>query len=222
MENGDIRLAIGVRLSWTHCPSDYHFSFTCMKKWPDYRLIKCCDGPIDVMANRIVQQALEFDCTHIIFLDADMTFQEDTIPRLLGHNKDIVGGLCFKKKPPFDPVLLEGEPYKAVTMRDYPPNELVEVVGTGLACLMVKAEVFDALSYPWFEFRRLPDGRMVGEDIGFCYSAIEAGYKVYVDTGVKTEHLSICRVGEDLHRLYRMLLENGLIDKRSEIDFPIQ
>lgn len=41
--------------------------------------------------------AMEFarhhrDCTHLLFIDSDVLVPPDTIPRLMAHNKDIVGG----------------------------------------------------------------------------------------------------------------------------------
>jgi GT2 family glycosyltransferase len=202
------KLAIGIPLSWPYCPSDFFFSYAMMKKPAGNQLIKASSGPIDVMRNMIARKAFELKCTHLLFLDADMVYPEDTIPKLLSHNKDIVGGLCFKKGPPFDPTIMIGEPYRTKILTDYPENELVEVTATGTACLLINMRVFEDVDYPWFQFTKSEEGRPVGEDVGFCYRAKAAGYSVYVDTSVKTEHISFVRVGEDLHKFHAWTMKN--------------
>ena len=48
--------------------------------------------------NRIAKMFLESDCTHLLFLDTDLQFHEDTIKRLLDHDKDIICGVYPKKQ----------------------------------------------------------------------------------------------------------------------------
>ena len=95
-----------------------------------------------------------------------MVYPADTIMRLLSHDKDIIGALTFKRWPPFNPIVYEGEPYK-MSLMDPIPDGLVEVTATGTGCLMIKMGVFDHIDYPWFEFTQA-DGKPVGEDINFC------------------------------------------------------
>lgn len=213
------KVAVGIPLSWTHCPSDFFFSYAMMEKPAGYQLIRASSGPIDTMRNLICRKALELHCTHLIFLDADMVYPEDTITRLLNHDLDIVGALCFKKVPPFDPTLLVGEPYRATTLRDYPENEVIEVIGTGTACFLFNLNVLEDVPYPWFQFGKTPQGRPIGEDIGFCYKAREAGYKVHVDTGIKTEHITLVRVGEGMHKFHRWAETSEIVQAEQRL-FP--
>lgn len=37
--------------------------------------------------------AMREGCTHILFIDSDMTFPQDLVGRLLAHDKEIVGQL---------------------------------------------------------------------------------------------------------------------------------
>jgi GT2 family glycosyltransferase len=159
------------------------------------------------MRNSIVQRALELDCTHLIFLDADMVYPPDTITKLLGHDKDIVGALTFKRWPNFEPLLFAGEPYKMILI-DPIPDGLVKVTATGTGCLLIKTSVFEDI-YPWFYFSK-HEGKPVGEDINFCYDAVKAGYSVYVDTAIRTEHLCNTRVNWNLYQLQKDMLSQGL------------
>jgi len=207
MENEkDVKMAIGIPLSWHYVPSDFFDSCLVMNKH-NAEVIRSSFGPIHEMRNTIALRALELDCTHLIFLDCDMVYPRDTITRLLSHDKEIVGALTFKRCPDFNPLCYSGEPYKMIQI-DPVPEELFEVTATGTGCLMIKTHVFENLDYPWFEFVN-HEGNLVGEDINFCYNAREKGFKVYVDPNVRTEHLSQTRVNWNLYQIQKGLKKQG-------------
>jgi hypothetical protein len=203
----NFKLGIGIPLTWSHVPSDFFDSCMVMNKH-GAEILRASSGPIHAMRNQIVLRALQFDCTHLIFLDADMVYPSDVITRLLEHDLDIVGALTFKRWPNFDPLVLVGEPY-AMTPVDPLPEGLVKVTATGTGCLLIKTSVFDNLEYPWFEFKS-HEGNPVGEDINFCYNAGLAGYDIYVDTTVRTEHLAQTRVNWNLYQLNKKMMEQGV------------
>lgn len=205
----ELKLGIGIPLSWPYVSSDFLRSLTMLKKPPETEIIHAVSGPIHEMRNLIVIRAMELGCTKLLFIDADHAFTEDLAFRLIGRNVPIVGALCFKKLPPFDPTLLTGEPHKCTTLYEWEEG-LIEVTATGTGCLMVDIEVFEEIDYPWFEWVRLPGGREVGEDVGFCYKAKEKGYKIHVDTTVEAEHLTQMRVNKDMHKLFRALSKDGV------------
>ena len=148
------------------------------------------------------------DCTHLVFLDADMVYPTDTITKLLSHDLDIVGALTFKRWPNFEPLVFEGEPYQ-MTLVNPIPEGLVKVTATGTGCLMIKTSVFEDMQYPWFEFGS-NGGKPVGEDIGFCYAAGKAGHDIYVDTTIRTEHLAQMRVNWNLYQLNKKMMEQNV------------
>ena len=203
----DIKMGIGIPLSWHYVPSDFFDSCLMMNKH-NAEVFRAQSGPIHAMRNTITLNALNKDCTHLIFLDADMVYPCDTITKLLAHDKEIVGALTFKRWPNFEPLCFSGEPYK-MTQIDPIPEELFEVTATGTGCLMIKIHVFENLDYPWFEFDNY-DGKPVGEDINFCYKAREKGFKVHVDPTVRTEHLSQTRVNWNLYQIQKDMLKQGL------------
>ena len=207
MDNTDIKLGIGIPLSWPYASSDFFDSFAMMNK-ENAEIFRAQSGPVDGMRNQIVIRALEKECTHLIFLDADMVYPRDTLTKLLNHDKDIVGALTFKRAPNFEPLLFIGKPYK-MTLLDPIPEGLVKITATGTGCLMVKTLVYENLDYPWFSFGE-NDGKPVGEDIGFCYNAGAKGYSIYVDTTIQTEHLCSVRVNWNLYQLQKDMLAQGL------------
>ena len=126
----------------------------------------------------------------------------------MSHDKDIIGALTFKRWPPFNPIVYEGEPYE-MTLIDPLPEGVIEVTATGTGCLMIKTDVFDQLDYPWFEFTKTEENNPVGEDINFCYNVKKIGYTVYVDTTIMTEHLTNMRANHNLWQLNKSLNKTG-------------
>jgi hypothetical protein len=60
-----------------------------------------------IARNKFVQQAIEGDYTHLLFIDSDMVFNADALNVLLYHNKDIVSGSIFTRVPPYKPCFYE-------------------------------------------------------------------------------------------------------------------
>lgn len=169
-------------------------------------------GPkVDSARNKAFKVWLEeTDATHFLFVDTDMVIPRDTIPRLLSHDKDIVGGLCFAGgpnsvvKPTLHVIQENDEGHPTLELLwDYPPNSLVQVDGTGAACMMVKREVAEKVweargrdhRLPWFA-HGMHNGVEIGEDIAFCLTAGKCGYEVWVDTGLEVPHVKPVFMGQ--------------------------
>lgn len=90
------------------------------------------------------------DCSHLLFLDADMEYPVDLIPRLVGHDLDAVSGLYFRRDlDPCFPIAFEDDPnfmWPMMPLIDYPEDGLIKIGATGFGCLLVKRRVFDALT----------------------------------------------------------------------------
>ena len=212
-----MKIALGIPLSWPFCHSDFIDSWTlmlmeAMGNGLTLEVIRANSGTIDHMRNSIVNSAKEKECSHLLFLDADMIYPPDTIGRLLEHDLDIVGALTFKRYPPFNPVMMRGEKYKLQYVWPYEEG-LEKVVATGTGCLLIKMGVFDKIEKPWFEFETI-EGKPIGEDVGFCYKAGNAGFDIYVDTTIKTIHICMMGVDESLCKLNHSMMEHG-----RQIDF---
>lgn len=146
--------------------------------------------------NQIVREFLATNRPWLWMLDTDMVFGSDTLQKLLDADREIVGALCHGHKLDGStfPVLYELTETGMCRKEDF-EDGLVEVDGTGAACLLVHRDVLEKMQanadndlYPWFQEGRTLGKLEVGEDICFCLKAKEQGYKVYVDTRVKCGH----------------------------------
>ena len=135
-------------------------------------------------------EAMGEGCTHILFIDSDMTFPQDMIQRLLKHDLDIVATNCARRRMPTGPTAQiykdNGERELVYTMPE--STGLQEVGSVGMGVMLIKANVFAKLAEPWFETPWRHDKRgYIGEDVFFCKKAREAGFKIWIDHDVSKE-----------------------------------
>lgn len=173
-------------------------------------------GDIAVVRNDIVEQAIGRGCTHLLFMDTDQTYPPDMIERLVSHDKDIVGAKVHIRYPPFHPTLFkydsDVDDYYIVPDSEWRVPQLMEVEATGTGCILIKTDVFLNIEYPWFEFTKNKDGKIVGEDISFCRKVRSAGYKIYVDTSINCGHIGTLEVNAGtywVHKQLGLVKDNG-------------
>jgi len=208
MKISNFKLGICFPLSFPMVPSDFFIS--CMTlKLPESVILREENGPIDALRNNLVIQAEKNNCSHIVMMDTDMIYHPETIVRLIAHKLPIVGALCYRRYPPFDPLLLKGDPIVGYeSMDEWQENELIEVDATGTGCLLFNMSVFRKMPAPWFKFRDNPNnsiGGVIGEDVGFCWDLKKAGYKIFVDTSIPSKHLTNMAVCDNTYRLYKAM-----------------
>ena len=217
-----IRLAIAEPLTDTMVYSHFHFSsirvitkylihlFESGKSIAIDYLTPKYPGQIDVIRNGLVEQALFFGCTHILFMDTDQIYSDfNMIEKLLAHNKPVVGAKVHRRYPPFDPLLLRGSPGTLHSVPDEEIEEggLVEVGATGCGCILYDMNIFTEIDSPWFELTVGEHGQPIGEDVHFCEKLKEAGHKIYVDCSIDIKHLSLLAVDWGTYKLYKKLGE---------------
>lgn len=142
--------------------------------------------------NEIVRLALEGSFDYIFMVDADMYVPKDTLQKLLEYPTEICLGLCPRKNTRVGETCI----YKigqinyedAYTYHDLPKKDRIMVHGGGLACALIKTDIFKNLTYPWFRYVTYQDGSELSEDLYFCSQAKANGYKIYVDTRVRCGH----------------------------------
>lgn len=168
--------------------------------------------PVDVARTWLVQQVLQREYDYLWFVDQDCAFLPGTLERLISWGKDITGALCLMRNSVACWPMIYGEKREvdgadkwrimAQEAHDYlkkyanvetnapqiidpvPEDSLYEVSFTGCHCLLIKREVFDNVSYPWFS------GIPGQEDRNFCLKAAEAGYKIHVDFSTFVGHIT--------------------------------
>jgi len=151
------------------------------------------------------------------FVDTDMGFAADTVDRLLASadpvGRPVMGALCFAQRrvsrtelraerfgivPTLYRYLEDGGEVGFAAMPDWPRGEVVQVGGTGAACLLIHRSALVTIRErrgdEWFTLIQHPHGlgdgrpRTFSEDFSFCVRLASVGIPVHVDTSVATTH----------------------------------
>jgi len=154
---------------------------------------------VAAMRDYTLMQAQVMGASHVLFLDADMTWPEDLLDKMLRHHSaGMVSGVYFLKSWPYWPVLLD-RPFvhdeKHVTEYHYAPQVLegdalrpVDLIGMG--CALVPMRVTRAFQRPWFEYVLDNVGLpAITEDVAFCTRARAVGCPILVDPTIKCGHI---------------------------------
>lgn len=138
----------------------------------------------------LVEAALDGKCDRLLFLDTDMVFPPDLIPRMVAADKDVVACNCVTRSIPvrFNTLKRQGGPRgkPLATTKESSGLEKVDRCGTGI--MMVKMEVFDKVKKPWFMVTWNPKTNAeIGEDYWFCTQVDLAGYEQWIDHDLSKE-----------------------------------
>lgn len=209
------KLAIGFPLMDETVRINFFTSFCCMAK-PSYVFLLPTfpHGPwADSLSEArvsLVQQAQFEGCRKLFMMDTDQVYPEDTLTKLLAHDKAVCGVRVHRRWPPFDPIMLRRDEkgYYHVDDEEMFSGKLVEVDATGTGALLFNMEIFDTLEEPYFRVRTDETGHHTGEDIYFCEKAREAGHRIYVDTSIEVQHLSVMAINESMYKLMKTLIQS--------------
>jgi hypothetical protein len=134
------------------------------------------------------------DATHVLWLDTDMAFPEDTAVRLARHDRPVVACNCVMR----DPRLIFTAQRDGKRIETKPDSTGLEPVDTvGLAVMLMRTEVVADLPRPWFQHGRNETGGDIGEDLMFCRSLRTAGHQILIDHDLSLE------IGHIGHHTYR-------------------
>lgn len=137
------------------------------------------------MRNTLARKSIELGATHILWLDSDMIFPEDTIERLYHHGKPIVAASYSQRKEPAKPVAAKDGVW-VYTEEGSAGIEKVDFVGMG--CMLVESAVYEAMDEPWHCLGwNEAKGTIVGEDVYFCRKAAEVGAETWIDHDLSKE-----------------------------------
>lgn len=138
---------------------------------------------ISVSRFELVKNAQKFECDKIFFIDSDLIFPEDSLERLLSHDKDIVGATYVKRRT--------GQILGIALNNEGIPSGSIGIhrmawmpIGFGL----IDIKVFDNIPKPWFPIKYREDlGEIQSEDYCFCDLATQAGYELWCDLDLSHE-----------------------------------
>lgn len=161
--------------------------------------------PLDLARNMSIKEALSWKADYLLFLDDDVLPPATGLVKLYRDALPIVSGLVKHRRPPYTPLVARrvdrSKPWKVDDpnlrwdvefAKNYPRDQLVEVDASGMGFVLIMREVFEKTPEPWFKFEA-----RFGEDFYFFWKAQQAGFKNYVDTGVKCLHMADMFIGEE-------------------------
>ncbi len=185
-----IKVGIGIITTGT-VKTDTLFALLGMLKNTDvdYTIITQTGCYIQQNRTIVVKEAIKAKCTHLLFVDHDMRFEPDALQRLLERDKDIVGVNYNLRRLPVATVVKK-EDLDGNVIWEKNENGLVQCCGLGTGFLLIKLSVFDKLKHPWFLVEHDDKGGLkCGEDMYFCYEAMKAGFKIWLDPTLVVGHI---------------------------------
>lgn len=173
----------------------------------DMAIYQYVDPYIVLARNAAAADFLQSECSHLMFIDADIMFVANHVKTLVSRDEAIVGGLYAKKA--------EGEikwVCNALPSRPKPDERgLLPVKHIGTGFMLIKRIVFEKMAqsfgdkigyledeidrpmWDFFDMPRVKDDkgaiRKMSEDWHFCNEARRIGFEVYADTTVILRHV---------------------------------
>ncbi len=162
-----------------------------------YRVCAPRGLPVEKARTKIVEYALEANAKYIFFIDDDTFVAPGALTQLMQADKEAITGIVWTKRVPSEPVIfkeVECGPYF-----NFPIGEVFPIYSAGLACVLIKTEVFRQMKRPWFATNWIAQGKenkeqtfhKLGEDYFFWYKLRELGIQGYADGSVFCDHLNV-------------------------------
>jgi hypothetical protein len=127
--------------------------------------------------------------THVLWLDADMTFPPDAALRLLKHDTDVVAANYVTRVAPSRPTARRDG--QCVSSLDATGLEAVDHVGMGV--FLMRTSVVHGIPSPRFWYSTATET----EDVYFCNLLRKSGHTIYVDHDLSK---SVGHVGTHTYR----------------------
>lgn len=151
---------------------------------------------VDDARNAVVRDFLESDCTELIFLDADVSWEPDALIELCRIDKDLVGGIYpYRRESDEETMPVRHLPEIKVD------GDLIEVEGLPTGFMKIKRHVIESMAatakhflkdegkpHPVLFERDFFGGGRRGGDIRFCMVWREMGGKVYAAPELRLGH----------------------------------
>ncbi|MBP0491770.1 hypothetical protein [Roseomonas indoligenes] len=158
--------------------------------------------------NALVARFLASTASHLLFIDADIGFGADAVLRLLGHGREVIGGLYRSKRLDREEWVAGFAPGADGLVRSEPATGAVEVATIGTGFLLIRREVLTRMAEALPGTRHATDegilhalfdtaiepgtesspGRYLSEDYLFCARWRGLGGTLWCDPAIRLEH----------------------------------
>lgn len=149
---------------------------------------------IEQQRNAISTYTLKHGYDYLFSVDSDIVLPQDTLVKMLAHDKDMISGVYIQRIPNTHVVEL----YRVTpgNGRGHIPYELlkdrglVEIAGCGFGCVLIKRKVLENVPTPHFVYHEALDHQhTVSEDVHFCVQATNQGFTIWTDTSILCDHV---------------------------------
>lgn len=151
---------------------------------------------VDDARNAVVRDFLESDCTELVFLDADVSWEPDALVELCRIDRDLVGGVYpYRRESDEETMPIRHLPEIKVD------GELIEVEGLPTGFMKIKRHVLESMAatakhylkddgkpHPVLFERDYFGGGRRGGDIRFCMVWRDMGGKAYAAPELRLGH----------------------------------
>lgn len=167
------------------------------------------DCHVDDARNSVVREFLASDCTDLMFLDADVSWQPADLVKVCQYDRDFVGGVYPYRAPGRDDMpcrtMLDGAEIDA--------DGLLEMEGIPTGFMRMRRVVLerllaDAPSYRMggagkmlpilFERGVVPGIARMGGDLHFCWKWRQTGGRIYADPEIRLGHTAKVIIADSL------------------------
>ena len=138
-----------------------------------------------IARDKLALKAINGGYTHVLWLDADMIFNDDLLDDLMFSGKDFVTGIAHSRRPPFVSCIFKD--LVSCERWEECPNYTFEIAGCGMACVLMSVEVLRDVQTS-FSTCFLPT-KTLGEDLAFCDRARYCNHKIYAEPSVRLGHI---------------------------------
>ena len=192
--------------------SMFRTSQTLMRNGINFRITTLRNESLVTRARNILTAMfLESDCTHLMFIDSDIEFSDESVLRALAYDKPIMAAAYPKKALPIQYAIN----FKFVdqnTKQIRVENGAVEVLDASTGFFLIKREVIEKMiaEYPELHYRNdsnidekfnkycyslfdtihdPDDNRYLSEDYTFCRRWQKIGGEIWLDPNTKLNHV---------------------------------
>jgi hypothetical protein len=153
----------------------------------------------------LAKLAIEGGFTDVLWLDADMVFQDTIVEDLQFSGKPFVSGIAHGRRPPHQSCLFS-EIFPGIQRFTEYPTDTFRVAGCGFGCVLIKTEILKVVRerhgtcfFPTME---------LGEDLAFCKKATDAGYEIWAEPSVRLGHIGHIAIYPEYRDQYVNSFEN--------------
>lgn len=151
--------------------------------------------------NNIAKEALSMEMDYVFMVDNDITLPSDALVNLLEDEKEICLGYYAHRNAEnlYDgktSVCRLGEfnytqQIPGIELKALAGNGIhkIQVHGGGMGCALIRTEIFNKFTFPYFDWVNYGNGQVLSEDLYLCEQCKNHNIPIFVDTRVGCGHL---------------------------------